>query len=109
MKKVIHKWYWQLKTKDDIADDLLMSPKTVRKYIRNWAAGNDLRGKNKRGFYSGRQFDMKELHALKKLIEGNNELYLDEIVDELFNGGVYMLYSTHRSCVRAHPLSKPID
>ena len=55
VKKVIHKWYWQLKTKDDIADDLLMSPKTVRKYIRNWAAGNDPRGKNKRGFYSGRQ------------------------------------------------------
>jgi len=54
VKKVIHKWYWQLKTKDDIADDLLMSPKTVRKYIRNWAAGNDPRGKNKRGFYSGR-------------------------------------------------------
>jgi rRNA-processing protein FCF1 len=31
---------------------------------------------------------MEELNALKKIIEGNNELYLDEIVDELFDGGV---------------------
>lgn len=31
---------------------------------------------------------MEEVNALKKIIEGNNELYLDEIVDELFNGGV---------------------
>ena len=81
-EKVIIKHFRDDDSSSKIAQDLVIHRNTVGRVIDRWEAGEDICLSRQRGFYS-RALDTRTFAVLLRLLQHDEQLFLDEIRDEL--------------------------
>lgn len=94
--KVIRKWYWEHISKTKIAEELDISRTTVTEMTGRWARGEQAhrptqKEKRKKTWNEGSQIGLNETQHLTQIIDGGQELYLDEIVQTMKDSGVALV------------------